>query len=168
MRARVLLACTVALVTGLPVAAHGQDDIAAGPYRDACLRVAGSDGGTAADVAQDVKDGTASVLGPGEHCRTRAAAIAVTPTNDLTDVAETGWDRVEFRDDGRTLDVYFSGIEDCFGLDRVDVTTSAEGLDVRVFTGRIPSAGVCRYATRNYVTTVQLDDFEVTGASGGA
>jgi len=97
---------------------------------------------------------------PGEDDRLPFAE----PREGLIDIREEPWQWIEVHPDGRTLDVYYyNGVEHCFGLDRIEISSTDTGLDVRVFTGKVPDAGACRYIALRYVTTVELDEPLITG-----
>ena len=135
--------------------------------RDVCLEVTALDSLTTAQVAAHVMGGTADVVGPGEKCRDEPLPVIAVPRDDLVDVREASWYRIEFQPDGRTLDVYYvNGVEDCFGLDRVEVAATESGLDVRVFTGDIPEVEFCNLPNVLYVTTLELDEPMITGSRG--
>ena len=73
-------------------------------------------------------------------------------------------ERLKVDPDGRTLHIYYPGLPvGCHALDRVDVTTTDAGLDVRVFTGRHPDAIYCALINVPYVTTVTLDEPVIVG-----
>ena len=85
------------------------------------------------------------------------------------DVREGRWSELVFRDGGRTLDVYFSaGVPQCYGLDRVEVTTDDAGLDVKVFVGSYPpEEGMgCPAPMHSWVTTVDLGERLAFGSNG--
>ena len=56
-----------------------------------------------------------------------------------------------------TVELRFAtGVEDCYGLDRVDVEEEADAVTVTVFTGSKPGAQVCIEIAELVVTTVEL------------
>lgn len=81
------------------------------------------------------------------------------PRGDLVDVAPHPWERAEAGDDGRSLDIVFwGGVEDCYGVDRVEVDEGRRRVVVTLYTGRVPSAEVCiELAVEQYVE-VRLED----------
>lgn len=59
------------------------------------------------------------------------------PTPGLADARPTSIDRVSFEGDRSKLRViYWTGVEDCYGLDRVEQKWSKDALTISVFTGR--------------------------------
>jgi hypothetical protein len=65
----------------------------------------------------------------------------VTPRPGMADVRAIGWDRVDVSGDGRTLTVHFwSGVEPCSVLDRVDVRYGDDAVTITLFEGHDPSA----------------------------
>jgi hypothetical protein len=171
---------TLALAMSAVTAAN--DDA---PARDVCLRVepvAASQNANASrkaaglwrytpkHIARAIRRGTMEVVGPGAQCEETAKLIVGTPRDDLVDVGETTWRKLEFHDGGRRVDVHFgNGVPECYGLDRVEVTTSDAGLDVRVLTGRLPSdasAKFCNLPLLPWVTTVDLGERLAFGSDG--
>lgn len=175
---RVILASTAALLLVSPavVAAGAEapedvpDGVSSGtdadgrPTRDVCLRVTAIESLTTKQVADHVIGGTADVVGPGERCFEEPVPTVATPRDDLEEVREVGWRRIEIGPDGRTLEVhYLDGVPECYGLDRVEVSTNKAGLDVKVFTGRIPGVEFCNLPLLAWMTTVELDAPVVAG-----
>ena len=131
---------------------------------DVCLEVTAIDNLTTAEVAAHVLGGTADVVGPGDKCRDEPIPISAVPRDDLVDVREVPWYRIEVHPDGRTFEVYHvNGVEDCFGLDQVEVAATDSGLDVRVFTGDIPEVEFCNLPNVLYAITLELDEPMITG-----
>lgn len=82
----------------------------------------------------------------------------VEPRDDLVDVRPQSWERVEVRAEGRALDVVFwGGVQDCYGVDRVAVEERARRVIVTLYTGRVPSAEVCIELAVKQVVRVLLD-----------
>ena len=69
-------------------------------------------------------------------------AQKVEPTPGMADVNPTAFDKVVVGDDGRTLTIFFwSGVEPCYVLDRVEVEKSSDTITITLFQGHDPSAG---------------------------
>jgi hypothetical protein len=125
--------------------------------------------GTSAVLAQSAEPGAGSSGDPGSGVPTQSGqeepvtpddeATLVEPNPDLLDPQPTGWDRIEVAPDGRTLTVYFwSGIPDCYGLQRVDVVPADGGVDVQLYTGLVPPGDqVCIQIAQLYKTVVELE-----------
>ena len=68
---------------------------------------------------------------------------AVEPREGLVDVVPHIWDKVEPIDE-RTLRVeFYGGVEECEGLDRVEVEETEDDVTITLYTGRVPEAEVC-------------------------
>lgn len=171
MRRPIALAAMAAMTLSVP--ASGAD---VEPWRfDACLTVQGQEDGLYSrgafdeDVAAEVMEGRAEVVGAGASCgRQRKPTVAV-PQDGLVEVGQARWTELVFRDGGRKLDVYYSaGVPECYGLDRVEVTTDEAGLDVKVFVGSYPpKEGMgCPLPMHSWVTTVDLGERLALGSWG--
>ena len=67
----------------------------------------------------------------------------VEPREGLVDVVPHIWDKVEPVDQ-RTLRVeFYGGVEECEGLDRVEVKETEDDVTITLYTGRVPEAEVC-------------------------
>lgn len=171
---------TLALAVSAATAANGD-----APARDVCLRVepvAASQNANASrkaaglwrytpkQITRAIRQGTMEVVDPGTQCDEAWEPIVGIPRDDLVDVGETTWRKLEFHDGGRKVDVHFgNGVPECYGLDRVEVTTSDAGLDVLVFVGRLPSdasAKFCDLPRLGWVTTVDLGERLAFGSDG--
>jgi hypothetical protein len=61
----------------------------------------------------------------------------------LVDVTPQPWDKAKVFDP-RTVEIrFYSGIEECYGVDRVDVDYRKRSVVIAVYTGRVPAAEVC-------------------------
>lgn len=122
---------------------------------------------TASLTVEVVEVASAPVVGLGESYLDEP--IIGVPRGDIEDAREVPWSRIEIHPDGRSLDVYYlNGLEECFGLDRIEVSPTDSGLDIKVFTGHRPFEGLCRLPGRLWMTTVELDELLVTGGQGDA
>ena len=69
--------------------------------------------------------------------------LLVTPRPGLVDVRPNPYEKVVVLDE-RTLEVRFwGGVEECYGVDRVDVEYGAKEVTVTVYQGRVPTAEAC-------------------------
>jgi len=85
-------------------------------------------------------------------------AKRVRPRADLVDVRPVPWEKVDVLDQS-TLDVqFYNGVEECYGLDRVEVEYSEDAVTVTVYVGRVPGARVCIEIAELKVTKVNLDE----------
>jgi hypothetical protein len=84
--------------------------------------------------------------------------LVVTPRPGLVDVRPRPWDKVEALDE-RTIEVRFwSGVEECYGVDRVDVEYRATEVAVTVYEGRVPTAETCIEIAVLKAMRVKLDE----------
>jgi hypothetical protein len=68
------------------------------------------------------------------------------------------WEKVDVVDE-RTIEVRFwGGIEECYGVDRVDVEYRANEVAVTVYQGRVPAAEVCIEIAVLTAVRVSLDE----------
>ncbi len=69
-------------------------------------------------------------------------AQGVEPTPGMAGVNPTAFDKVVVGDDDRTLTIFFySGVEPCYVLDRVDVDEGSDAITITLFQGHDASAG---------------------------
>jgi hypothetical protein len=69
--------------------------------------------------------------------------LLVEPRDGLVDVHPQPWDKARILDP-RTVEVrFYGGIEECYGVARVDVDYRKESVVITVFGGRVPTAEVC-------------------------
>jgi hypothetical protein len=117
------------------------------------------------DTAPDDADPDTPVVGcPGDagHVPTPKSS-PVTPVPGMADVRAVGWDRVDVAGDDRTLTIHFwSGVEPCYVLDRVDVRYGDDAVTVTLFEGHDPSADdedmVCIEIALAKSVTIALDE----------
>ncbi len=70
-------------------------------------------------------------------------ALPVSPRPGLVDVRPHIWDRLAILGP-RTLRLeFYGGIEECEGVDRVDVDEATDAVTVTLFVGRVPTAEAC-------------------------
>ena len=85
----------------------------------------------------------------------------VHPKPGQVNVRPLGWDNVKVSDSGRSVDVIFwSGVEPCYVLDRVEVEHRADKVVITLFQGSSPSDEdvACIDIAVQKVTTVKLEE----------
>ena len=70
-------------------------------------------------------------------------ALNVSPRPGLVDIRPHLWDRFEQVGPRRLRIEFYGGVEECEGLDRVEVDETANRVAVSLFVGRVPEAEVC-------------------------
>jgi hypothetical protein len=84
--------------------------------------------------------------------------LLVTPRPGLVDVRPNPFEKVVVLDE-RTLEVRFwGGVEECYGVDRVDVKYGDSEITVIVHQGRVPTAEVCIEIAVLTAVRVNLDE----------
>jgi hypothetical protein len=58
-------------------------------------------------------------------------------------VRPTAWEKADVVNEGTLLVQFWGGIEECYGVDRIDVNYGTDNVSVTVYEGRVPSAEVC-------------------------
>jgi hypothetical protein len=82
----------------------------------------------------------------------------VEPQPGLTDVRPQPWDAVETLGP-RTLRVaFYSGVHECYGVDRVDVAYGSKTVTVALFVGRVPGNQVCVEIAEYQAVVVPLNE----------
>ena len=84
-------------------------------------------------------------------------ALRVSPRPGLVDVRPQPWDRAQQMGPGRLRIEFYGGVEECEGLDRVEVEESPEAVSVTLFVGRVPTAEVCIEIAVLKSVTVHVD-----------
>ena len=83
--------------------------------------------------------------------------LEVEPRQGLVDVVPHIWDKAEPLD-SRTIRVeFYGGVEECEGLDHVEVEETKDTVTITLYTGRVPAAEVCIEIALLKATTVELD-----------
>lgn len=94
-------------------------------------------------------------VGPGPRAQT------VVPTSGMANVHPTAWTKAVVGSDDRTITVRFwSGVEPCYVLDRVDVSYRTDAVTITLYQGNDPTAGagaVCPDIALLKQTVVALD-----------
>jgi type IV pilus biogenesis protein CpaD/CtpE len=69
--------------------------------------------------------------------------LFVHPRDGLVDIQLQQWDRARVIDE-RTIEVWFyGGVEECYGLARVEVEYRTRSVVITLHSGRVPTAEVC-------------------------
>ncbi|MGH2555377.1 MAG: hypothetical protein ACRDHO_06635 [Actinomycetota bacterium] len=92
--------------------------------------------------------------GPGPE----PTPLMVTPRPGLTDPRPHALDGVDIEDDRTLLLKYYGGVEECYGLDHVDVQYGRDDVTVTVYEGRVPGARVCIEIAVFKAVRVHLDE----------
>ena len=95
---------------------------------------AGSSGNTGSDAPVTMTPGPGGDIGGGRPQRVR-------PRPGMADVRAVGWERARQTPDGRKLRItYWSGVEPCNVLDRVEVSYEEKQIVVTLFEGHDPDS----------------------------
>lgn len=108
--------------------------------------------------AQDcpVSSGTEPiVIDPGEN-PTAARIVPITP--GLDNVNMTVFDKHKILDGDRLKLFFWGGVEDCYGVDHVDIEYGNEVVIATIFYGSKPNADVCIELAEYQAVVVQLDE----------
>jgi hypothetical protein len=134
------------------------------------LLVAGLGGAVA--QAQDASEqpaakvATGGCLAGGADCQ--ETAIPITPDPTVTNAVPHPWESVSVASDGMSLSVYFwMGVEECNGLQSVEVTPTESGIDLVLMTGVPVGAedNMCVAIAQLYRTDVALEAPLIGGAA---
>jgi hypothetical protein len=137
------------------------------------LVLAASLGGTAvwaqdASEAPAAKVATGGCLAGGADCL--ETAIPITPDPTVTNATPQPWESVSVASDGTSLRVYFwMGVEECHGLQSVEVTPTETGIDLVLMTG-VPAGAedmMCIAIAQLYQADVALDEPLISGGVSG-
>ena len=83
--------------------------------------------------------------------------LEVEPRTGLVEVQPHIWDRVEPLDTMTLRVEFYGGVEECEGLDRVEVGETIDAVTITLYTGRVPEAEVCIEIAVLKSVTVELD-----------
>jgi hypothetical protein len=99
-----------------------------------------------------LRDGGAAAPGPDTPVSStpdpgiispKPTPLLVEPRDGLVDVNPTPWDKARVLDP-RTVEVrFYGGVEECYGVARVDVDYRKESVVITLFGGRVPTAEIC-------------------------
>jgi hypothetical protein len=84
-------------------------------------------------------------------------ALRVSPRPGLVEVRPHAWDRAEQVGPARLRLEFYGGVEECEGLDRVEVEETRKDVTVTLFVGRVPTAEVCIEIAVLKSVTVSVD-----------
>lgn len=82
----------------------------------------------------------------------------VAPRPGLDDPRPRAWESVDVENDRALLIQFYGGVEECYGLDHVDVRYSTDAITVTLYEGRVPNAGVCIEMVVLKAVRVALDE----------
>ena len=83
----------------------------------------------------------------------------VRPDGGLTHVIPTAWEKAKVTRDGRSARLtWYSGVEECYGLDHVDVDYGKTTVTVTMYSGSRPEAEECIDLAERVVTIVDFDE----------
>jgi hypothetical protein len=105
----------------------------------------------APDEPTSAAPATTVVPGPGPR--------EVEPEGGLVSVLPTAWQDAKVVDGGRAARLtWYSGVEECYGLDHVDVDYGAQRVTVTLFAGARESKKPCIDLAEQVVTVVRFDE----------
>jgi len=119
-------------------------------------------GGLGGDAARPGAPGpdapvTSSPVDPNSPIPSPTPRI-VKPQPGLMDIRPQPWDSVKVLD-ARNLQVaFYSGVHECYGVDRVDVDYGSKAVSVTLFIGRVPGNQVCIEIAEYQAIEVELDE----------
>jgi hypothetical protein len=118
----------------------------------ACARVA--DTGAGGDPEDPV---SSSPVDPNEPIPSPTPRI-VEPTPGLDGVHPNAFTKAVAVDDDTVRVEYYLGVEDCYGLDHVDVEYGEEVVIITLYSGNVPGERVCIDLAEFVATIVDLDE----------
>jgi hypothetical protein len=111
----------------------------------------GADPGPDSPVTSSPSPGPASPV-PGP------TALPVTSRPGLVDVRPQRWERAKAVGPRRVRVEFYGGVEECEGLDHVDVEETSETVTITLFVGRVPQAEVCIEIAVLKSVTVEVEE----------
>jgi hypothetical protein len=100
---------------------------------------------------------TSSPIDPGSPIPSPSPAI-VRPQAGLLDVRPQPWDAAEPLNARTLLVSFYSGVHQCYGVDRVDVDSTARKVTVTLYIGRVRGQQVCVEIAEYQAIRVPLDE----------
>ena len=103
---------------------------------------------------------------PGSSAPSGDGATRINPDPNVTSLHRQSWDHIKVSANGKKLVVYFwMGVQDCYGLGRVDVSRNHGQLSIKLWTGIQPGAEhmICPEIAQLYKTVIHLDRPIITG-----
>ncbi|HEX2032223.1 MAG TPA: hypothetical protein VHL78_12635 [Actinomycetota bacterium] len=108
------------------------------------LGACGGAGGPGSDPVSPPSDPDAPVAGPtGPGSPVSPSPRLVRPREGLVDVHPIRWERARVTEPRTLLVEFTSGVEACYGLDRVEVRSGPRAVTVTLYEGRVPMAEAC-------------------------
>jgi hypothetical protein len=121
------------------------------------LLVLASCGSPTQPAASSPDDTVSNTPGDGGGT-TRGGAQRVEPRDGLVDPHPTSWDKYKKRS-SNTVDLYlWSGVEECYGIDHIDVAYKRRVVEVTIFEGNDPDAQQCIELAVRKVVRLELDE----------
>jgi hypothetical protein len=125
----------------------------------AVLSILGVACGSAGETPAGADTDTSVSSTPGDSAPSDGGPQRVEPRDGLVDDRATTFDRFRLRDGGRAVDLFFwSGIEECYGVDHVAVEYRKDVVKITLFEGRDPAAETCIELAVRKVVRVALDE----------
>lgn len=82
----------------------------------------------------------------------------IQPTPGLDNVRPLAWQDALVGDDDRTVTLlFYTGLPECYGLDRVEADEGADEITITLYGGTVPGAQACAEIAVYASTTVTLD-----------
>jgi hypothetical protein len=82
----------------------------------------------------------------------------VTPRPGLVDVRPHIWESVKVEDERTLLIQFYGGVEECYGLDHVDVEYASDSITVTLYEGRVREARTCIELAVLKAVRIELDE----------
>jgi hypothetical protein len=121
----------------------------------ACGRLSGT--GAGPEVPDGDSPVTSSPQDPDEPIPSPTPRI-VEPRDGLTGVHPNAFDKAVTVNDRRIRVEFYLGVEECYGLSRVDVEYGEEVVIITLHSGNVPGAEVCIDLAEFVATFVELDE----------
>lgn len=82
----------------------------------------------------------------------------VKPQQGLVDVRPQPWDEAKELDPRTLLVSFYSGVHECYGVDRVDVDDARNAVTITLFVGRVPGNQICIEIAEYQAVRVGLEE----------
>jgi hypothetical protein len=100
-----------------------------------------------------------TTLDPSPDTSDRPGPRLVEPEGGLENVIPTAWLRAKPAPDGRSARLtWYSGVEECYGLERVAIYPRDDMIVVTLFAGTRPEAETCIELAEKVVTIVHFEE----------
>jgi hypothetical protein len=121
------------------------------------LAACGSDGGDTAAGGGDAPVTSEPSAVASEGPNDRPGPRLVEPEDGLVNVTPTAWQHAKVAPDGLSARLtWYSGVEECYGLDRIAVYPREDMVVVTLFAGSRPEAETCIELAEKVVTVVEF------------